>query len=87
MKINVRIERLVLEGLPFEQRQGTHLQAAVERELTRLLIGPHSTARFDSGRAQASIKGGSIELAACADPAGVGGQIAAAVYSGFGGPQ
>lgn len=85
MKIHVRIERLVLEGLPIAQRQGPQLQAAVENELVRLLTESRSTGQFNTGRELASISGGSIQVAEHAEPAGLGEQIAAAVYGGIGG--
>ncbi len=85
MNINLHIERLILDGLPLEQRQGPYLQAAVERELARLLTDSTSTAPLRTSRTLASVRGGSIQLAERADPAGLGKQIAAAVYGGFGG--
>jgi hypothetical protein len=84
MNINLHIERLILDGLPLEQRQGPHLQAAVEHELTRLLSDGRAPAQFGSATV-ASVKGGSIRVAEGADPAGLGKQIALAVYGGFGG--
>ncbi|TCV86755.1 hypothetical protein [Sulfurirhabdus autotrophica] len=84
MNINVHIERLVLEGLPVEQRQGAHLQAAVELELTRLLAEGSLGSQLSSGDKLASVKGGSVQLAECANPKGLGRQIAGAVYEGFG---
>jgi hypothetical protein len=85
MNINFHIERLVLDGLPLERRHGPYLQAAVERELTRLLTDRSSTAPLPTSRTLASVKGGSIQLTERADAAGLGKQIAAAVYGGLGG--
>jgi hypothetical protein len=85
MNINLHIERLVLDGLPLEQRQGPQLRAAVERELTQLLADGCSPVQFKTGDALASLKGGSIQVAERASPAGLGQQIAAAVYGGFAG--
>lgn len=82
MNINLHIERLILDGLPLEQRQGPQLQAAVERELTRLLSDNGPTASFNTSGTLASVKGGSIRVAERANPAGLGEQIAAAVYGG-----
>ncbi|MDH3287861.1 MAG: hypothetical protein OEP48_09105 [Betaproteobacteria bacterium] len=86
MNINLHIERLILDGLPLEQRQGPHLQAAVERELTRLLASG-SIEVFNTGGTLASIRGSSIRVAEGAKPAGLGKQIAAVVYGGLGGRQ
>lgn len=51
MKINLHIERLVLEGLPIAHHQGPLVQAALERELTRLLGAEELRSRlnFSSG--------------------------------------
>lgn len=85
MNVNLHIERLILDGLPMDQRQGPSLQAAVERELTRLLAESAPTALFNTGGTISSVKGASIQLAEGADPTGLGKQIAAAVYRGVGG--
>ena len=82
MNINLHIERLILDGLPVEQRQGLTLQAAVERELVRLLTDSASVAPFNTGGTLASVKGGSIQVAEGAEATGLGKQIAAAVYGG-----
>lgn len=82
MNINLHIERLILDGLPVDQRQGPTLQAAVERELARLLTESAPTAPFNTGGTLASVKGGSVQVAQGADATGLGKQIAAAVYGG-----
>jgi hypothetical protein len=84
MNINLHIERLVLDGLPLEQRQGPQLQAAVERELTRLLSSTSSSSAFVSSGSLATINAGAIHLAEDASPLGLGKQIASAVYDGIG---
>ena len=38
MRINVHIERLILDGLPVTSLQGPEVGAAVETELARLLL-------------------------------------------------
>lgn len=85
MNINLHIERLVLDGLPLEHRQGPHLQAAIEQELGRLLSQAEAPARLGAGRHATRVDAGTIQVAERADPAGVGRQIAAAVYRGVGG--
>jgi hypothetical protein len=83
MKIELHIERLVVEGLPVEQRQGPRLQAAVEQELARLLAAGGVLAQFNTGTAMAVIDGGTIQWGAGSDAAGIGKQIAAAVNGGL----
>lgn len=85
MNISVHIERLVLDGLPLEQRHGRHLQAALEQELVRLLSHAKVPAGLSAGLDARRVDAGRIQLAERANPAGVGQQIAAAVYRGFGG--
>jgi hypothetical protein len=82
MKVNLHIERLILAGVPIEQRQGPELQAVVQRQLTQLLADRGATPQFN-GHTLASVTGGSIQVAERADPAGLGEQIAAAVDRGL----
>ncbi len=84
MKINLHIERLVLDGLPLDPRDGARLQAAVERELARLVSdGGQWVTRLRADAATAHASGGSFTLAEPADAARVGGQIAGAVHAGI----
>jgi hypothetical protein len=85
MSIHLHIERLVLEGVPLERRHGPLLQAAVERELARLLRDDGPTLGLGDGGSIAAVDGGSIRLAQSVDAGGLGEQIAMAVYGGFGG--
>ena len=87
MNISLHIERLVLEGLPMEHRQGPRLQAAVEQELARLLAAGGTPAQFNTGTVMATINGGTIQLVPGSDATGIGKQIAAAVNGGFGGKE
>jgi hypothetical protein len=83
MTMHLHIERLVLEGAPFEGMHGRSVQTAVEQELARLLAsGPATPFRADA--ALVSVNGGSIQVAERADPAGLGEQIATAVHAGIG---
>lgn len=83
MKINLHIERLVLEGLPLSSRHAPIVQLAVEQELTRLLrsngIGPG----LISGGAMPHAPGGNMQLATEASPRQMGTQIAQSVHEGL----
>lgn len=84
MKIEVRIDRLILDGVPVTGDQGPLVQLAVERELAELLAdgGP-----FDETRAGGStprVNAGSFELPEGNHPAKLGQQIARSVYRGIG---
>ncbi|MEN3331909.1 MAG: hypothetical protein V7641_1274 [Blastocatellia bacterium] len=84
MNINLHIERLVLEGLPVEARQGDLLREAVVTELTRLLQANGLAANFQSGGSVPKLNAGSFQLHADKHPLQTGQQIAQAVYGGIG---
>jgi len=83
MKINLHIERLVLEGLPVTQHEGPLLQAALETELTRLLVADGLSGRlnFNSG-VTPRVAGSDIRLTND-NPIQTGEQIARAVHGGI----
>lgn len=82
MKINLHIERLVLDGLSVDARHGPTIQTAVERELARLLANRDGAARLDADGMVTSVEGGLIRGAA-ADRNQLGQQIATAVNDGL----
>lgn len=81
MNINLHIERLVLDGPPFEQRQGPHLQAAVEQELTRLLAANGLAQELHSGGATPQAHASGIQLADKTHPTWLGKQVAHCIYN------
>jgi len=84
MKIDLHIERLVLDGLPAGSAQGPAIRAAVQTELARLL-GTHGlSAELRSGVALPQIRGGSLDLKTNLKPANLGRAIAQAVFTGVG---
>ena len=84
MKIQVHIERLILDGLPLEKWQGPLVQAAVERELTRLLTAHGLAHELQSGGAVPQVRANGLQLANATHPTRLGQQIAQSVYSGLG---
>jgi hypothetical protein len=84
MKVNLHIERLILNGLPIERAQGPLVKAALEVELTRLLAEGGLGAELTSGGAVPAIKADSIELID-GSPTLMGRQIARSVYGGMSG--
>jgi hypothetical protein len=84
VKINLHIERLVLDGLPVSRLQGSLVQAAVERELARLLVTGGLSPGFQAGGAVPSLRVGNIRLEKERQPGAIGKQIADAVYGGIG---
>ena len=82
MKIHLRIERLVLDGVSVHQPR--LLRAALEQELAGQLMQGGLSPELRSGGALPSVRGGAIELGQGSNPARLGTQIAGAVYRGIG---
>jgi hypothetical protein len=82
MKINMHIERLVLDGLSVSNYRQPMLQAAVETELARLFTANGTADGLTTGGAVSHISAGDIQLADESDPAHLGRQIARSVYEG-----
>ena len=80
MKINLHIERLVLEGLPLERSHGPLVQSAVQQELARLLGFNGIAPGFISGGAMPHAQGGEMQFAREANPRQLGTQIAQSVH-------
>lgn len=85
MKIRLHIERLILEGLPLENRHGREVQAAVERELTRLLVAHGLGQEWQSGGAVPRVSAPGFQVVNENHPNRLGRQIARSVYSAIGG--
>ena len=85
MNVRLHIERLVLEGLPLVPGQAPAVQAAIETELARLIAESGVAPGLPSLGAVPELRAGDVQLATGATPAGIGGQIARAVYGGGGG--
>jgi hypothetical protein len=85
MAIELRIDRLILEGLPLTAAQGALVQRAVEQELARLLAEGGLAEGWHAGGAAPLVQGSAITLAPGGSPAQLGAQIAQSVYSGLGG--
>jgi hypothetical protein len=76
MKINVRIERLVLEGLPLGPRQGPLVQHALQVELATLLAHAAPSARWWPAGAVPGLRADTIRPAASYTPQQWGREIA-----------
>ena len=87
MKLQVHIERLVLEGLPVTSLHGPMIQQVVEKELARLLESHGLADELRSGGAVPRVAAGSLQFAKDQRPAGLGRGIARAVHQGIGQPQ
>jgi hypothetical protein len=79
VKVNLHIDRLVLEGIDLHHAQRPLLQAAVEAELGRLLA-EGGAGNLATGGAVPSVRAEGFEIG----PARLGTQIARSVYGGIG---
>jgi hypothetical protein len=84
VNINVRIERLILDGIDIPRDGGPALQAAAEAELAELLTLGGLAPRLQAGGALPRVRGDSFQLADQASPTDLGRQIARAIYEGIG---
>ena len=84
MKIKLHIDRLILDGLPLERRHGPLVQAAVEKELARLLAAHGLGWEWQSGGAVARVSAPGFRLANENSPSRLGQQIAGSIYGRIG---
>lgn len=84
MKINLHIERLVLDGVAIAPGQGHLLQASMEIELTRMLMNGGLPSVLAQGAALPRLSADGIQLTGGSNPAQLGRQIAQSVYEGIG---
>lgn len=84
MKINLHIDRLVLNGLPLGPHDGPLVQAAVESELARLVAVNGLADSLRPGGAMPSVRAPRIQMANARNATGLGEQIGRAVYEGIG---
>lgn len=83
MKINLHIERLVLEGLPSERAHASLVQSAVQQELRRLVGSQGLAPGLMGGGAMPTTQGGNMQVANEASPRQLGTQIANSVHEGL----
>lgn len=83
-RVNVHIERLILDGLIVATRDRAALGAALETELARLIADGGLPVGLAGGGAAPSLPAAAIQLNGDNDPARLGRQIARAVYGGEG---
>lgn len=84
MKINVQIERLILDGIHVAPHERPLLQATVENELARLMVADGLNQELAIGGALPSLTAPSMQTPTDSNPAQLGQQIAQAVYGGIG---
>lgn len=84
MKINVHIERLVLEGLLVTNLQARQVQGALETELAHLLTGSGLSQGLRGGIAVPSLPAAGIEVPRENHPARLGREVARVVHGAIG---
>lgn len=84
MKINLQIERLILDETLTERVHAPLVQAAVEAELARLLAQDSLSSALLAGGSLPELPNVSVQLPAPTGPANLGQQIAGAVHSRIG---
>lgn len=84
MNVRLHIERLVFDGVPVSEAALPHVQAAIETELAQLIAGGGLSAEFTADQVVPSLRGGDLRVPAGIDDAGLGRQIAGALYGGIG---
>jgi hypothetical protein len=84
MKINISIERLILDGISIPHHQRPSLQAAVEMELARLIEAGGLSPSLMGGGVMPGLEAGDMRLSNDSNPERLGRQIARSVYAGIG---
>ncbi len=83
MSVRVRIERVVLDGIPAPPGPRAAIGAHLSAELRRLVARGGVSGEVRSGGALAAVRAGSLDLARPVTAAGLGRQLAHAVYHGI----
>jgi hypothetical protein len=84
MKINVHIERLVLEELPISASERPWFQVALETELTQLLRAGRLSPELIAGASLARMQAGAIQTGHKTNPANLGADVARSVHQVLG---
>jgi hypothetical protein len=88
MKINLHIDRLILDGVNIRPGQRHLLQASVEAELARLLMEGGISPNLTNGGAVPGVPAKAIQLGSQKELSNssvqIGRQIAQSVYGGIG---
>ena len=84
MNINLRIDRMILDGVNLPPEGQADFQAALETELSSLLSTHGLQSELAAGGAFRVLSAGTIQAFFDHDPVGLGQQIARAIYGGIG---
>lgn len=84
MKINVHVERLIMEGLPVTSLQARQVQGSLEKELARLLAVSGLSQELRGGITVPSLPAAGIQVAQDNHPARLGREVARSVHGAIG---
>jgi len=84
MKVQLKVDRLVLDGFVLDARGRAQLQASFESELSRLLSEGGLDASLLSGAVLASLSVAPLTATAGDAPGQVGTALAQSIYGGVG---
>jgi hypothetical protein len=80
MKVNLHIERLVLEGFALDGRDSALVQAAVQAELARLFVQHEAGAVSLTSAAVPNLRAAPMRMSGAETPPRLGSAIAQSVY-------
>lgn len=83
MRIQVYIDRLVLDGLPVQNHEGSAIREAIERELTRLLAEGGLSPELVTNGAFTDLPVGTMKVAE-SNSTKIGREIARTIHRGIG---
>jgi hypothetical protein len=84
MKIDMHIERLILEGLPVTSVEVERLQRTLQHELARLLATSGLLPQLQHGATLPRVRAGNVQFGKAPHPAALGQSIARAVHESIG---
>jgi hypothetical protein len=83
MKIQVHIERLVLDGLPINRRSAPLIQMAVKTELARLFAEQSDRPVLLSSGATPSLRADDISVSSDSEATHIGYDLASSIHGGL----
>ncbi|HEV8580955.1 MAG TPA: hypothetical protein VGX68_17955 [Thermoanaerobaculia bacterium] len=83
MKINLSVERLVLDGIKLDPAQRPIFQEALQEELGRLLAEGGIEGSLAAGGMVPSVRADGFAMSGDGSPVSLGQQIARSVYGGI----
>lgn len=84
MTVHLRIDRLIIDGLPLGPGDAARVQAAVETALAQAIAEGGLTSRLAAGGALAALPVATIRLSAPAAADELGNGVASALHRGLG---